>query len=306
MVKSIKEELRDLNDWKEILGERLKERLSGEMSNVLLLALLLVLFFVVLLGGFVISSSENLYSPIIGKILPASQPTQAPVILATAVPTLTPTLKPVPTEQVSPTTNATPTNSTTPTPTPTSTPVPTMGGQYGTGSGNPPPNPPVASFTCPTSAIAGDSVSFHDTSTGWINSREWDFDNDGSIDSTAQDPTFTYSSAGTYTVKLTVTNAGGSNSVSKTIVVSGRHAGFTANTVSGTSPLTVSFTDTSSGSILSYDWDFGDGTSHSAEQNPTHEFTSPDPVHYVVRLIVTFIGGGQDSYEQRIDIINGS
>jgi len=302
MVKSIKEELRDLNDWKEILGERLKERLSGEMSNVLLLALLLVLFFVVLLGGFVISSSENVYSPIIGKILPASQPTQAPVILATAVPTLTPTLKPVPTEQVSPTTNVTPTNSTTPTPTPTSTPVPTMGGQYGTGSGSPPPNPPVASFTCPTSAIAGDSVSFHDTSTGWINSREWDFDNDGSIDSSAQDPTFTYSSAGTYTVKLTVTNGGGSdthtNSVTVTmpvVSISGPTGAVTGNE--------VSFTSTSTGTPVSWLWTFGDGGT-STEKDPKHTYLTE--FLYVVNLVVTYAGDITINDSHTIDITNST
>ena len=39
----------------------------------------------------------------------------------------------------------------------------------------------------------------------------WDFDNDGTVDSHEQDPTFTYNIAGSYTVKLTVTNAAGSD-----------------------------------------------------------------------------------------------
>ena len=127
MVKSLKEELQDLNDWKEILGERLKERLSGDMPTVVLLGLLLVLFLVVLLGGFVISSSEHLYAPILAKIIPTAKPTHMPVILATAVPTVVPTMKPVPTKQVSQAINATPTNSTTLTPTPILTPIPTSG-----------------------------------------------------------------------------------------------------------------------------------------------------------------------------------
>jgi len=44
----------------------------------------------------------------------------------------------------------------------------------------------------------------------------WDFTNDGSTDSTAKSPSFTYKTAGTYTVKLTVTNANGSDSETKT------------------------------------------------------------------------------------------
>ena len=46
------------------------------------------------------------------------------------------------------------------------------------------------------------------TPTAW----EWDFQNDGTVDSTEQNPTFTYTTVGTYSVKLTVTNAGGDSS----------------------------------------------------------------------------------------------
>ena len=46
-------------------------------------------------------------------------------------------------------------------------------------------------------------------------------------------------------------------------------AAFTATPTSGTAPLTVNFTDQSSNTPTSWQWDFGDGGS-SAEQNPTH------------------------------------
>jgi len=70
--------------------------------------------------------------------------------------------------------------------------------------------PPVANFTAtPTSGVAPILVSFTDTSTGDITSRTWNF-GDGST-STAVNPTHTYSVAGTYSVSLTVTGAGGSN-----------------------------------------------------------------------------------------------
>jgi trimeric autotransporter adhesin len=81
--------------------------------------------------------------------------------------------------------------------------------------------PPVASFTAvPSSGVAPLTVQFTDTSTGTVDSREWDFQNDGTVDSTAAAPTFTYTSANTYTAKLTVTNTAGSTSTTRTITVS--------------------------------------------------------------------------------------
>ena len=48
---------------------------------------------------------------------------------------------------------------------------------------------------------------------------------------------------------------------------------FSANTVSGIAPLTVTFTDTSEGNISAWNWSFGDG-SFSEEQNCSHVFES--------------------------------
>jgi PKD repeat protein len=59
------------------------------------------------------------------------------------------------------------------------------------------------------------TVQFTDTSTGGPTSWEWDFQNDGSIDSTQQSPNFVYTSPGTYSVKLTVSNTSGSSSLTK-------------------------------------------------------------------------------------------
>ncbi|MEN6341436.1 MAG: PKD domain-containing protein, partial [Methanospirillum sp.] len=77
---------------------------------------------------------------------------------------------------------------------------------------------PVAGFSANvTNGTAPLAVAFSDNSTGdAITARAWDFQDDGTIDSTEQNPTFTYAAAGTYTVNLTVTNAGGSDSEVKT------------------------------------------------------------------------------------------
>jgi trimeric autotransporter adhesin len=75
---------------------------------------------------------------------------------------------------------------------------------------------PTAGFSAsPTSGVAPSTVHFSDTSTGPPTAWEWDFENDGIVDSTQQNPTFVYSSPGTYSVKLRVSNTLGSDSITK-------------------------------------------------------------------------------------------
>jgi len=59
---------------------------------------------------------------------------------------------------------------------------------------------------------------------------------------------------------------------------------FTASTVTGASPLTIKFSDNSTGKIISRFWDFGDGTPINSEQYPVHTYTAPG--EYNVRLII--------------------
>ena len=75
-------------------------------------------------------------------------------------------------------------------------------------------SPPVAAFSgSPTSGTAPLAVTFTDASTGGPTAWSWDF-GDGTS-STAQNPVHTYAAAGSYSVSLTVTNSGGSNSLTK-------------------------------------------------------------------------------------------
>jgi len=53
------------------------------------------------------------------------------------------------------------------------------------------------------------TVKFTDQSTNNPTTWAWDFQNDGTVDSTIQNPTFKYTQDGTYDVKLTVTNSAG-------------------------------------------------------------------------------------------------
>ena len=132
---------------------------------------------------------------------------------------------------------------------------------------------PVASFSAtPISGTAPLLVTLTDTSTGTVSTRTWDL-GDGTT-STAQSVAKTYNVADTYTVKLTVSNAGGSSTTSKTIstTTAAPVVDFSATTTSGPAPLTVSFVNNSSGDIQSWSWNFGDeGT--STEQHPVHTYT---------------------------------
>jgi len=65
----------------------------------------------------------------------------------------------------------------------------------------------TADFTADvTSGDAPLTVNFTDNSTGTPTSWSWDFDNDGAEDANIQNPSYTYNTAGTYTVSLTVGN----------------------------------------------------------------------------------------------------
>lgn len=80
--------------------------------------------------------------------------------------------------------------------------------------------PPVANFSVsPEIGTAPLTVQFTDSSTGTITSWAWDFQDNGSTDSTIQSPQFAFASAGTYTVRLTVTNSAGSSTITRQVQV---------------------------------------------------------------------------------------
>jgi uncharacterized repeat protein (TIGR02543 family) len=77
--------------------------------------------------------------------------------------------------------------------------------------------PPVANFTAnATNIFVGQSVNFTDTSTNSPTSWSWTFEGGTPSGSTAQNPTVTYNTVGTYDVSLTVSNSAGSDSETKT------------------------------------------------------------------------------------------
>jgi PKD repeat protein len=83
------------------------------------------------------------------------------------------------------------------------------------------PTPPTASFTSSPSgsACAGQVVQFNNTSTGNPTSYSWTFPGGSPATSTAQNPTVSWATAGTYTVTMVATNSNGSNTTTQTITV---------------------------------------------------------------------------------------
>jgi ELWxxDGT repeat protein len=230
-----------------------------------------------------------------------------------------------------------------------------------------------------TSPCANVAVNFTDDSTGTYDSWYWDF-GDGS-NSTAQDPSHSYDSAGNYTVSLTISNGCGDDTETKTdyvtvyaqptatvssnspvceeanisltggpggmttyswtgpggwtsslqnptrtgatLAMAGTYtltvtngngctddestsvtvnpkptANFSANVTNGCAPLTVNFTDQSTGTYDNWFWDFGDG-SNSTAQDPSHSYDSAG--NYTVSLTIS--NGCGDDTETKVNYI---
>ena len=128
----------------------------------------------------------------------------------------------------------------------------------------PQPAKPQVDFTAtPRSGDAPLEVQFTSTVTNTVTAYAWEF-GDGGVAITAN-PTHTYESGGTFDVTLMVTGPGGTAQATKFdyITVSAPPgsptATFSADVISGTVPLTVTFTAVTSGTVEGWHWTFGDG-----------------------------------------------
>ncbi|MFH1160439.1 MAG: PKD domain-containing protein [bacterium] len=157
---------------------------------------------------------------------------------------------------------------------------------------------PLANFTYPGSPCAQNLIPFTDLSQtnggGTIIQWAWNFDDPPSgflNNSTAQNPVHSFTNAGTFNVQLIVTNINGcKDTVVYAVVVNARPvANFSADTAClGNLTHFTDLSTTSTGTIASRFWEFGDGQTGTGA-NPTHLYANP--ATYSVKLTVTTSAG---------------
>ncbi len=155
--------------------------------------------------------------------------------------------------------------------------------------------PPVAGFGLNMSeAGIGESIQFTDASTPEPTAWLWDF-GDGAT-STSRNPTHSWSEAGTYIVKVTASNEGGSSSAQLPVTIFAEPLARFEWSADGT---TVSFVDRSSSRPNAWLWDFGDGD-RSRQQNPEHRF---DPGEYTVTLVAANNVGESEPFTATVVVV---
>jgi PKD repeat protein len=138
---------------------------------------------------------------------------------------------------------------------------------------------------------------------GTIASYLWDF-GDGAT-STARTPTHAYAAKGAYSVRLTVTDGEGVSATSTlplTVVAPNQRpvAAFTVSCTTLTCAFDGSASTDSDGSVASYAWTFGDGTSGNGA-TPSHVYASPGT--YTAKLTVTDNQAATGSKSKSINVI---
>ena len=165
---------------------------------------------------------------------------------------------------------------------------------------------PIASFQ-DAEVCKGSAMSFTDNSLaigGSIASWSWNF-GDNSAVSTIQMPSHPYTNAGTYSVRLIVTDNNGCQDTTQKNIIVHPVPSVKYNATNACKGSIVPFTDLSSipgpDIIQIWSWSFGDGTPVNNNQNPVHLYQSLGT--YSSKLVVTSDFGCKDSVVKTI-IIN--
>jgi PKD repeat protein len=138
------------------------------------------------------------------------------------------------------------------------------------------------------------AVTFTDTSTGSITNQFWSFGDGGSTNVNTNNVVYTYNTAGVFTVTEIVSGPDGSSTNTRPnyiiVLTPPPVASFTAAATNGIAPLSVTFTDTSTGLISNWSWNFGDGgTTNLATNAVVHAYNTAGV--YTVTEIVSGPGG---------------
>jgi gliding motility-associated-like protein len=162
---------------------------------------------------------------------------------------------------------------------------------------------PVANFEADTVCYL-DITTFTDFSTDVVPIASWDYDFGDNINqSNLQNPTYIYQAPGIYPATLTVTNIHGCDStITVDVIVNNIPiAEFDYDTVCWGSPTT--FTDISTGSVNSWNWDFGDGVGTSTT-GPVTTYTYPNPGQYIASMEVDGGAGCTDIMYHIVTVID--
>lgn len=157
----------------------------------------------------------------------------------------------------------------------------------------------------PTAGTEPVSVAFRDLSGTGVTAWAWDFDNNGTIDSRVQNPTYSYAKDGIYSVTLTVTRTDGSQQkVTKSGLINVYDSRPVVDFSSVVEGLSVKFTDKSTAydGVASWAWSFGDGTS-STLQSPSHTYSAAGT--YTVSLRVTDKDGSSTTVSKQV-VVNSA
>ena len=173
--------------------------------------------------------------------------------------------------------------------------------------------PPVADFVANVTTIPeGASVNFTDLSANLPTSWSWTFTGGTPATSTLQNPSnIVYSTAGVYDVKLVVTNAAGSDSLTKTgyitvVVGIAPTADFSGNPTNIPVGGSVNFTDLSVNFPTSWNWSFTGGTpATSIVQNPSGIVYSVAGTYPVTLTISNATGTDSKTKSGYINVTNG-
>ncbi|MCF8298294.1 MAG: PKD domain-containing protein [Saprospiraceae bacterium] len=148
------------------------------------------------------------------------------------------------------------------------------------------------------------TVVFSDSTLNNPTSWSWNFDNLGST-SALQNPTYTFTSNGSYNVCLTATNSVGSDTKCKLVIINtipAPVADFSFDTIGDPS---VSFTDLSTNSPTSWLWNFDHNGATSTLQNPTHIFPAIGGT-FNVCLIASSANGNSTPFCQNVILTVGT
>ncbi len=156
---------------------------------------------------------------------------------------------------------------------------------------------PLASFTA-ANVCFGDSVKFQNTSTN-ANSFSWSF-GDGSPVSSLTHPAHLYLTPNTYTVTLDVLNAKGctAKATNQVTILPKPKADFTSSGFCAGQA--TQFTNTSTGTVASWNWDFNDAGATSTLKDPDHIYTNAGS--YTVTLIAVGANSCRDTVKKNITI----